>query len=666
MNAIIDWAGRHARMVMAFIALTLIAGTLSYTGLPKEGDPDIEIPGLFVSVPFPGISAQDSERLVIRPMESEMADLEGLKSLSATAAENYAGLWLEFEFGWDKSAILADVRDRMNRAEAEFPAGAESYSINEFNFSQFPIIIVQLTGDVPERTLVRAARAMQDALETLEPVLEATLTGFRDEMVEVIIDPLRLETHNLTASELISIIRANNQLIAAGEVETAQGSYALKIPGAFARPDDIHALPVKTNGDRVVTLGDLAEVRMTFADRTGTARYNGDTTVALQVVKRKGFNVIDTAALVRDAVAAEYTSWPDDMRAAISVGTSNDRSVQVTEVVSQLEGAVLTAVALVMIVILGSLGIRSALLVGFAIPTSFLLAFILLGLFGVTISNIVMFALILAVGILVDGAIVVVEYADRRLAEGAGQMQAYTDAAKRLFWPITSSTATTLCAFLPMLFWPGVAGEFMGMLPVTIITVLTASLLVTLIYVPVMGGVTGRFARVMERASALLRAHLPLPLRLGIAALAAGVLFVACLQLINPGFIFGGVSPRAGWLAHVPGGALFLVGTIATSIAMGALRPPPAPPPPEAGESRNLAGRLTHIIVRSPISALAAIGAVMATVAGIFLWYGAANNGTTFMEPTEPDQAIIYISARGNLSLAEKDALVNQAETLVR
>ena len=219
----------------------------------------------------------------------------------------------------------------------------------------------------------------------------------------------------------------------------------------------------------------------------GTARYNGETTVALQVVKRKGFNLIKTAAAIRALIEEAETTWPPELRAAVDIGSSNDQSRVVASMVSQLEGSVLTAIALVMIVVLASLGTRAALLVGFAIPTSFLLCFVLLAVMGITISNIVMFGLILAVGMLVDGAIVVVEYADKRITEGEWPMRAYVEAAKRMFWPVVSSTATTLCAFLPMLFWPGVPGQFMGMLPVTLIFVLSASLIVALVYLPVVG-----------------------------------------------------------------------------------------------------------------------------------------------------------------------------------
>jgi hypothetical protein len=201
MTGIVDWAAARARMVLAFILLSILAGTLSYMGLPKEGEPDIEVPALFITVPFPGISAEDSEKLLVKPMETELSDLDGLKTMTGTAAENFGGVALEFEFGWDKTKTLADVRDAMDTAEAEFPDGFEKYTINEVNFSEFPIIIVNLSGPVPERTMSRLARDLQDTLEGLEPVLEAGIAGNREEMVEVVIDPLRLEAYNVTALE---------------------------------------------------------------------------------------------------------------------------------------------------------------------------------------------------------------------------------------------------------------------------------------------------------------------------------------------------------------------------------------------------------------------------------------------------------------------------------
>ncbi len=663
MTGLVDWAASRARMVLAFIALSILAGAVAYVGLPKEGEPDIEIPALFVSVPFPGISAEDSEKLLVKPMETELADIDGLKRMSGIAAENYAGVALEFEFGWDKSRTIADVRDAMNSAEAQFPTGADQYSIEEFNFSEFPIVIVNLSGDEPERTLLRLAKSMQDRLEALEPVLEAALAGHRDEMLEVVIDPLRLEAYNVTAGELISVVVNNNQLIAAGEIDSAQGAFSVKIPSSFDEPQDVYRLPVKVNGDRVVTLGDLADIRLTFEDREGTARYNGETTVALQVVKRKGFNLIDTVALVRGTVADEVATWPPELRHAVDVGFSNDQSINVESMVGQLEGSVLTAIALVMIVVLASLGARSALLVGFAIPTSFLLCFAFLAVMGVSVSNIVMFGLILAVGMLVDGAIVVVEYADKRISEGSGPMAAYTEAAKRMFWPVVSSTATTLCAFLPMLFWPGVAGEFMGMLPVTLIFVLSASLVVALIYLPVMGGVAGRMTRRFDRASAALK---PLPwwVRACLVPPSAWLVFAGAMQLLNPGYLFGGASPLPGGIAWLPGAALFLLGAALTSITLGAARIERKPRPVRAGYRRTPFGHFTALIAGNPVMPLVVIGLVGFFVVSVFGIYGQNNRGVEFFVETEPEQIIVYVRARGNMGLAEKDDLVAQAEAV--
>ncbi|MFT6426176.1 MAG: multidrug efflux pump [Celeribacter sp.] len=651
-------------MIIAFIVLTLVLGSAAYVSLPKEGEPDIEIPALFVSVPFQGISAEDSERLLVKPMETELSDLDGLDVITGTAAEGYAGVALQFEFGWDKTKIMADVRDRMNRVEGKFPAGADNYSINEINFSEFPILIVNLTGDVPERTLVQYASKLQDRLEGLEPILNAQLTGDRAEMLEVTIDPLRLESYNVTAAELIQVVTQNNQLVAAGEVATATGTFSVKIPASFNDQRDVMGLPVKVNGDRVITLGDLASIRLTFEDREGTARFNGVDSVALQVVKRKGFPIIDTVELIKTEVAAEVATWPQALQDAINVGTSNDQSTQVASMVSQLEGSVLTAVALVMIVVLASLGIRSALLVGFAIPTSFLLCFILLGLMGITISNIVMFGLILAVGMLVDGAIVVVEYADRKMEEGEGPMAAFVEAAKRMFWPIISSTATTLCAFLPMLFWPGVAGQFMGMLPVTIIFVLSASLIVALIYLPVMGGVSGRISRLFDRTSAFLKTRLPWIVRAALVVPSTYLVFVSLLQMMNPGYLFGGTAPE-GAKGLILGAVLFLVGSALSGITLAAAARDKTEKKINVGYKRSAFGWFTYAIAGNPVMPVVTIAAVIFGVIGIFGYYGANNKGVEFFAATEPEQAIVYVRARGNLSLDEKDDLVRQVEDVV-
>ena len=695
MTGVVDWAASRARMVIAFIFLSLAVGTFAYVSLPKEGEPDIEIPTLVISLPFPGISAADAEDLLIQPMETELSDLDGLDKMTSTAAEGYANVVLEFEFGWNKTQVMADVRDAMDKAEAEFPSGYEQYTLDEFNFSEFPIIIVNLTGPVPERTIARVAKALQDDLEALDAVLEASLVGSRDEMVEVTIDPLRLEAYNVTAGELITVVQNNNQLIAAGEIETDQGAFAVKIPSSFDSVRDIYNLPVKTNGDRVVTLGDLAQINLTFEDRVSTARFNGADTVALQVVKRKGFNLIDTATLVKEVVAEKASEWPEGLQAAVEVGTSNDTSREVASMVGQLEGSVLTAISLVMIVSLAFLGPRASILVGFAIPTSFLLCFVLLAIMGISVSNIVMFGLILSVGMLVDGAIVVVEYADKRQQAGVGPMRSYVEAAQRMFWPVVSSTATTLCAFLPMLFWPGVPGEFMGMLPVTLIFVLSASLVVALIYLPVMGGVLGRLidwcGTSMHRIAALpLLAHIGvavisvalmaaaggIPVLLGQVQAAFGAMdgqniWGSVLPTFFDVFLFGlGAVALVGMFLVGLVTALMCIGAVFNRVGGGALWAAKAVfgerrRKVRAGYRRSGFGYVIQGIVGNAVMPLVMIGVVFIFVGTTLIYFVNNNRGVEFFVETETEQAIVYVMARGNLGLEEKDALLQQVEGIV-
>jgi len=276
-----------------------------------------------------------------------------------------------------------------------------------------------------------------------------------------------------------------------------------------------------------------------------------------------------------------------------------------------------------------------------------------------------MFGLILAVGMLVDGAIVVVEYADKRISQGSGPMEAYVEAAKRMFWPIVSSTATTLCAFLPMLFWPGVPGQFMGMLPVTLIFVLSASLVVALVYLPVMGGVTGRLSRAFGKTSDALRAKLPWLVRALLVPPAIYLVFLGAMQVLNPGYLFGGQAITEGFLGALPGVALFLFGAFAASVTLGAAKFERRAAKIKAGNKRTLFGYVIKAIAGNPIMPLVSIVAVGFVVTSTFTYFGENNNGVEFFVESEPEQAIVYVLARGNLSLDEKDALVAEAEAVV-
>ena len=340
-------------------------------------------------------------------------------------------------------------------------------------------------GAAPERALVNISRDLQDKIESMREVLEVKLQGDREDMMEILVDPLLLESYNLDTADIYQLISRNNQIVAAGNMDTGQGRFPIKVPSVFSNLQDILNLPIKVDGNTVVTFADVAQIRRTFKDPETFARANGKTTLALEVVKRPGENMISTVEKVRELVAQESKQWP----ANIKVDFAGDQSKEVKDMLGELQANVSSAIILVVIVIVAILGVRSAALVGISIPGSFLTGILMLAIFGMTINTVVMFSLNMAVGMLVDGAIVVTEYADREMSEGIPKQQAYRLAAKRMAWPITASTATTLAAFAPLLFWPGIMGEFMQYLPLTLICTLLASLLMALVFVPALSGI---------------------------------------------------------------------------------------------------------------------------------------------------------------------------------
>jgi len=486
---VIDAAISRSRTVLLTLVALLATGLYAYVSIPKEAEPDIEIPNIYVSIHYEGISPEDSERLLVRPMEQELRSIEGIKEMTSTAYEGGANVMLEFDAGIDTNTALQDVREKVDKAKAEIPSEADEPSVNEVKFSRFdPMLVLNLAGDVSERTLTTIAKDLRESIEGISGVLEVNLVGVREELMEVVVDPLAMESYGLDQAQIVNFINLNNRLVAAGSLESAEGRFPVKVPGVVEDPSDVLNMPIKAVGDRVVHFKDIAEVRRTYKDATSYARLNGKPAIAIEVIQRTGANVVDTIAEVRALVADEQAYWP----AGITVSASRDKSKDIGDMLTELQNSVLIAVLLVFIVIIGILGIRSALLVGVAIPGSFLVGILLIGAMGVTINMMVLFALIMAVGMLVDGAIVVTELADRRMAEGESPRHAYSRAAIRMAWPIIASTCTTLAAFLPMAFWPGMTGEFMKYLPITLIAVLSASLVMALLFVPTLGSIFGK------------------------------------------------------------------------------------------------------------------------------------------------------------------------------
>ncbi|MFG6581624.1 efflux RND transporter permease subunit [Sulfitobacter sp. 1A12779] len=488
MNTLIDAAFSRARVVILSLVMILAVGAYAYVGIPKESSPEIPIPTLYVSTSLEGISPEDSERLLVEPLETELSAITGLKQITSNGAEGHASVQLEFEPGFDSDEALDKVREGVDRAKSDLPEDATDPVVTEINTALFPILTAILSGPVPERTLNSISEELKDAIEGLSGVLEVDVGGERTELLEVLIDPTVFETYNISFEELISQINRNNRLIAAGAIESGAGRLVLKVPGLIENVEDVMSLPIKVRGDTVVTFADVATIRRTFKDPTGFARIDGQPALALEIKKRSGANIIETVAAVRELIDEMRAEWPD----SITVKYTQDESEQVQDMLSDLEANVIAAVILVMIVIVWALGVRSALLVGLAIPGAFLAGVTALWVMGYTMNLVVLFSLILVVGMLVDGAIVTTELADRRLQEGHSPRAAYAHAAKRMAWPIIASTATTLSVFFPLLFWTGTVGEFMKFLPITVILTLTASLFMALVFIPVVGGIIGK------------------------------------------------------------------------------------------------------------------------------------------------------------------------------
>jgi multidrug efflux pump len=489
MNALIDAAINRSRTTLLLMLMVIIAGLAARASIPIASEPHIEVPFFMVGVYHEGISPEDSERMLVMPLEVELRKVEGVKELTAYASEGSASLLVEFDADFNLDQALLDVREAVNRAKPKLPSTAEEPFVRELTTAEFPIIQVNLLGEnVPERLLYDLAITLRDAIETIPSVLEAEMVGHREEVLEAIIDPTALESYRISSDELISTLVRNNRLIPAGAIDTGRGRFSVKIPSLVETPQDLFDLPIRASGDTVVTLNDVATIRRTFKDRTSFARVNGRNTISLKISKRANANIIDTI----DRVKAVVARFQPNMPTAVEVFYSQDQAPFAHQQVTELQGNILTALALVMVLVVAAMGLRSGIIVGLGIPISFLFALIFIYLLGYTFNFMVMFGMLLGLGMLIDGAIVVTEYADRKMVEGFDRRAAYAMAAKRMFWPVTASIATTLAAFLPLMLWPGIAGKFMRYLPVTVFTVLIGSLAYALIFGPALGALFGK------------------------------------------------------------------------------------------------------------------------------------------------------------------------------
>jgi multidrug efflux pump len=618
MGRFIDYAISHARLTIATLIFLLAAGMVAYVTIPKEAEPDVRIPIIYVQLSQRGISPEDAERLLLRPVETQLKSVGNVKEMRSTAFEGGGFVLLEFEAGFDSKSALADVRAKVDQSKHDLPKDVDEPQVLEVNLSLYPVLVVALSGDVPERTLLRVARSAKNAIEQLPGVLAAELRGSRDEAVEIIIDPTLMKSYGLSLDQLGQITQSFNTLIAAGALEGETGRFAVKVPSLFEKPQDILKVPVIASPNASVTLGDIAQIRPTFKDATSVTRVNGQPAMTIEVSKRTGANLIETVDGVKATIDALRKTWPG----AVSVTFTQDKSKVIRQMLGDLQNSVATGVLLVAVVILFALGFRASLFIGIAIPVSFLTGVLGLQLAGLTVNIVVLFSLILAVGMLVDDAIIVSEYAERRMAEGMGSKEAYSLAAKRMAGPVIAATATRIAAFSPLLFWPGVVGQFMKYLPITLIATLSASLAVALFFTPTLGALLGRAAPADERGS---RRVSPARSRASFDAL--------CARLFK--------WTRWPFAAHA-------------GAAVG--------PHDERAKDRGPYMRTVRLALRHPGTTLALAAFLLVAVQ---VTYGKFGRGVEFFPNVEPDFGQVIVHGRGNLSLDEKAKIVGDIEQRV-
>ena len=489
MKNYIDTAVSRSRTTLSIFVAIMLTGFGSYLSIPVELNPDVEVPIIITTIIHEGISPEDAERLLAKPTEIELKSLDGITQISSFSSENAATIITEFDISFESKTALSDVREAVNRAKARFPANTEEPLMQEVSAAGLPVVQIAVGGQgVPERVLLRVAEQLQREIEILPQILEAVMVGNREELLEAEIDPGKLETYGIPNSAIVSTVMNNNRLIPAGQVDTGQGSFSVKVPGLIENAEDLFNLPLASTDLGVLTVADIAKVRRTFKDATRYSYSNGSASISLNVNKRKGANLVESMEQIDAVVERIRPTLPP----SVTLSYINNTAPLVLEQNLGLQGNMATAMVLVLIVVIASVGVRSGLIVTLAVPFSFFFAFIIISLLGFTYNFMVIFGLLLGLGMLIDGAIVMVEYADRKMAEGLNSLEAYRAAVDRMFWPIMASTATTLAAFLPIMFWPGVSGQFMSYLPITVFAVLIGSLFYALLFAPTIGALIGQ------------------------------------------------------------------------------------------------------------------------------------------------------------------------------
>ena len=494
MTGIIDFALSKAKTTLMIAVLIVIAGSYARQEIPIAASPNIQLPFVSVAVFLDGASPSDGSRLVAKPLENRLRTVPGVKTIRATSSLSNVRIFLEFEVGYDIDKAIVDTKQAVEEVKFNLPQEAEDPQINEYSNANFPVMNLSVIGASSLRQKVFYARELKDRLEKIEEVLETEVIGSPDEVLEGIINKSKMEAYGVTLTDLYYSVANNNVIIPGGKQDTGLGSFMIEVPSVIETAEDVNSIPIKVTKDAVVTLSDIASIRRTFKDFNSYARVNGEDAVAIEVMLREGANAIDAA----NKIAIELDEFRKILPENLTVVKTNDDTVWANMMVSELNGNIISAVVLIMILVVASMGFRVSMLVGLSIPFCFLLTYLTLYLLGYEVNFLVMMGLLLGMGMLIDGSIVVTEYADRKISEGLSRLEAYRLASKRMFTPVLASTATTIAAFIPLIFWPGFTGQFMRYLPITVSIVLASSLFYSLVLIPVLGSYFGQSSSTLK------------------------------------------------------------------------------------------------------------------------------------------------------------------------
>ena len=475
-----DVAIKNRTTVAVLGLLIILMGGYSYLTLPREAAPDIPIPFILVTTIYEGVSPEDMETSVTMKIEKELNGIRGVEEITSSSAEGMSLISVEFTPDVPSEVALQRVRDRVDIAEAELPFDAEEPVITEINFAEMPIMLISLSGEVSPVQLKEVADDVQDALESVPGVLKVEMSGDLEPEIRLEFDPDRMALFNLTIPEILSLIPSENVNISAGGLETEGTKFNVRIPAEFVTPEEVDHLLVTVRDGKPIYLSDVASVNYMFKDRISYSRLNGIPNITLSIVKRVGANAVE----VSDYVKAVINKAQEQTRGMLKFDITFDMSKMVRNMVADLENNIFSALVLVTAVLLLFLGWRPSSIVAMIIPLSMLITFFLVQMLDFTLNMVVLFSLVLVLGMLVDNAIVIVENIFRHLQLGYNRTEAAILGARQVAWPVTTSTFTTVCAFLPMMFWPGIMGGFMKYMPITLTLGLLASLFVGLVFNP--------------------------------------------------------------------------------------------------------------------------------------------------------------------------------------